>query len=134
MASAAGGRDVCVRDGRFGIVGADDLMRFAVAIGAGGRRRACGCGFGVEAVGVCELRVAVTIGAGDFLRRCCVTQAFDVLVAIDASEHAAVDRMGEFAAVDVETDRFSVVSVGKCLVRVAGEAVFVLEFVFGPRH
>jgi len=123
-----------VRDGRFGIVGADDLMRFAVAIRAGGCGSARGCRFGVQAVGVCELRVAVAIGAGNFLRRCRVPQAFDVLVAIDASEHAAMDRMGEFGAVDVETDRFSVVSVGKCLVRVAGEAVFVLEFVFGPRH
>ena len=102
-----------------------------MAVGAGGRGRARGRGFGVEAVGVCQLRIAVAIGAGDFLRGRCVAQALDVLVAIDAGEHAAVDGVGELGAVDVETDGLAVISVGQGLVGVAGEAVLVFWLLLG---
>lgn len=82
-------------------------------------------------MGICELRIAVAIGAGDFFRRCCVAQAFDVLMAINTGEHAAVDRVRELGAIDIEADSFAVVSVGQSFVRVAREAVFVFEFMFG---
>ena len=53
-------------------------------------------------------------------------------MAIDAGEHAAMDRIGEFRTVDVKTDGLAVLSVRQSLVGVTGEAVLVREFVFGP--
>ena len=65
-------------------------------------------GAGMEAVGVGLLRVCVALGADDFLRRGVVDKALDVVVAIDAGEHAAMDGMPELGFVDKEADGFAV--------------------------
>ncbi len=121
-------------DGRSGIVRADDLVRVTVAVLAGSGGGAGLCGLGMQAVRVRLLRIAVAVGAGNLFGRRGMAQFLHVLVAIDAGEHGAVDGVGELGAVDVEADRLAIVSVGQGLVGMAGEAVFIFEFVFGPRH
>lgn len=52
-------------------------------------------------------------------------------MAVDAGEHAAVNGMLEFGAVDEEADGFAFDLRGGCGVGVAGEAGFVLDFLCG---
>ena len=90
VAGAAGGGNVGVIDGRLGIGCRQNGVRVAVAIGAGGGNGSVGLARGgVVAVRVGGLRVGVAAGAGDLGGCLIVRRGLDVLVAVDAGEHAA---------------------------------------------
>ena len=119
VAAAAGGGNVDVIHGRFGIVTGNDLVDIAVAILA-----ACGDFSGAGDLGVNAVRVAlaligVALVAGDFFRGRVVGEAFDVGVAINAGE-CAVNGVLELAGVDGDA---VAIAIGHAGVAVAGEAV-----------
>ena len=131
---AARSGNIRVSDGRFRIIGADDLVAFAVAVLARSGRNAGLGRLGVKAVLVGSLRLAMAIGATDLFRGCLVGEAFDILVAVDARKHAAVDGVLELGPVDEESELFAVLLFRKGRVGVAGQAIFVLELVLGVEH
>lgn len=131
---AAGGWDRSVGNRRLGVVGTDNLMRLSVAVLAGGSGNAGLGGLGMEAVREGLLCVAVAVGAADLFGWGFVGQALDVFVAVDAQEHAAVDRMRELVAIDEERDLLAILFFGQGRVGMAGKAVFVLELVFGAER
>ncbi len=117
--------------GDLGSSAADNLVRFAVAVGAGGRGRARGRGFGVEAVRVCQLRVAVAIGAGDLLRGRSWARLLTSLWQSTQVNMLPWMECLSLVAVDEEADGLAVISVGQGRVGVAGEAVLVFWLLLG---
>ena len=131
VATAAGGRDVVVVYGGGGIGSGKDRVYVAVAILAGGCCRFSWLAVArMQAVGVGLLGVGVAAGAIHFLKRG-VGEGFCVFVAVNAGEHAAVNRMLEFGTIDKEADGFAVYHRGGRGVGVTGEAGFVLDFLCG---
>ena len=119
--------NVLVTDRRFRIVRGENLVGAAVAVlasGGGSTRIARG---GVRTVRIGMLRIGVTLGAGDLLRRRVVSQALHILVAIDARKHGAVDGVLELALIDKQADGFAVDVFRQRRVAVAGETFGILE-------
>ena len=128
VAAAARGRNVDVVDGRLGIVTGDDFVDIAVAILAASGNFAGACDLGVNAVRVGFVRVGMALVAGNFFRGRVVGEAFDVGVAIDASEHGAVNGVLEPGLVDGDA---VAVAIGHAGVGVTSETVRVLELLRG---
>jgi len=61
-------------------------------------------------------------------------QALDVLVAIHAGKHGAMDRMTQFLGVDVQADRLSIYFSAQGGIRVTGKTVFILELLLSVRY
>ena len=119
-------------DGRCGAGWANDFMRAAVTVFAGGGGGLSGAGFaGVNAARVGGLRVSVALGTGDFLRRGFVGETLYVGVAIDAMKEPAMHRVLELVLIDVKADDRAVDVLSEGGVAVAGEAVSVLELLRG---
>jgi hypothetical protein len=74
----------------------------------------------------------MAVGAKDLLGWCLVREALHVLMAIHASKlHGGVDGMLQLLRVNEERHRLAVHVDGKGGVAVAGEAVFIFQFVLG---
>ena len=107
-------------------------MGFAVAVLAIGADLAGMRDLRMQALRVGISRIGMATHAEDFLRRCLVREALHVFVAIDASQlHRAVDRVLKLFAIDEEGNLLAVDVFGKRRVAMAGEAVFVFQFVLG---
>lgn len=131
MASAAGGGDMCAIDGRIGVSAGEHIMRVPMTIQAAGRGLA-GDDLRVRAVLARVLGIGVAVGAQDFLRRIFVSEALHVLMAIHAGEfHGAMDGLLQLLAIHVERDRLAVHVGGQRCVGMAGETVFISQFVLG---
>src|SRR6266550_3762381 len=101
-------------------------MRAAVTIDTGGSLPvSCLDRLGVIAAIVGRLLVRVTLGTRYFCGRGFVRRAFNVGVAIDASEHAAVNRVLECVGIDEQTHLLAVGVLGHGGIAVAYQAVFV---------
>ena len=132
MAASAGGGDVGVRDGRLRIVHRHDLMRVAVTINAScGRSVAEPADARVGALRPGVQRVGVAAVARDMLRLFLVSQAGDVLVAVDTGEERSVDGVAELATVHVDAHRLAVDLFGEAWIAMAGEAILIPEFLRG---
>lgn len=106
---SASGRNIGVGYTRFGITGGEKFVGTAVAIHAGGCIAVPGLdGLSVKAFFIRRLLVGVTGCATDLFRCGFVRSGFYVGMAIDAREHAAVDRIFEFLWIDVKADRLPV--------------------------
>ena len=135
MASAAGNGNVGVIDRRFLIVGRHNLMRIAVAVAARGRRSSAGFSrLGVRAVRPGLLGIGMALRAAHRLLHLAVIQALHIGVAIDAAEHAAVDGVLQLVAVDKKAHLLAVDLRRHGVVRVAGEAVLVLQLLAAVRR
>jgi len=78
-------------------------------------------------VRICSLLIRMALRASDLLRRRFVDQALHVLVAIDATEHSAVDGMLQLVFIHEQADLAAVRIFTQCGVGVAGETVFVFQ-------
>lgn len=130
MTFAAGDGNVGMIDGRVRIVGGDDFVNGAVAVGTIGCGRTCCCRFCMGAVRIGGLCVGMASVAGEFLRRSLMRERLHVGVAIDAAEHGAMNGVLEFGAVDEKAVRLAVHCLRQGRVAVTGEAVFVFQLVF----
>ena len=131
MAAAAGGGDVDMAHGRLGIVVRENLVDVSVAVFACGRRGSGGGWFGMKTVRIGQLCISVAVGTRNLFRRGFVDQAFYIFMAIDAGEHGAVDGMLQLFRIDEQADLVSVLIGCQGGIGVAGEAVFVLQLMFG---
>ena len=132
MASAAGGRNMGMIDGRIGMAACENVVGVSVAVQAIGCNFAGGNGLGVCAVRVGRLCVGMAIGAEDLLGRLVVGEALDILVAVHAGEfHGAVDGVLQLLAVHIERDGLAVHIRAQGCVTMTGEAVLILQLVLG---
>ena len=116
---------------RFRIAGGKQRMRTAVAIHA--RRRIAVSVFhrpGVQAAVVGGLLVRMAGRAGNSLRRGIVCRALYFRVAVDAGEHAAVDRIFEGLRIDMQAYPLAVHLVRQRGITMAGHA-FVDRWFWG---
>ena len=116
---------------RLGIGGGQNLVRASVAILAVCSRPAGTVRAGMKAVRVSFLCVGVALCAANLPGRGVMRQALHILVAINASEQIAVDRMFQLAFIHIKADLLAVHLRGQGGVGVAGKAVFVLELMLG---
>lgn len=123
VAGAAGRWNIGVMHARLGIARREQFMWAAVAIDAGGSVHASSDGPGMKAAIVCGLLIGVTARTADFLGRGFMNRTFDVVMAIDAGKHAAVDRIFERLRIYIQTDRLAIHIMGQRGVAVAGEAI-----------
>lgn len=132
MAAAAGCRNVGVIDGGIGSAAGEYLVSATMAVLAICGDLSAGDDFGMGAVGVGILSVRVAVDAEDLLRRRFVGEALHVFVAVHAGElHGGVYGVLEFFGIDKERDGLAVHVGGQRRIAVAGEAVFVFQFVLG---
>jgi len=132
VAPAAGNGNVGVIDRRLGVISGQNLVRASMAILAVGCRSLAGLGrLGMQAAQVSLLSIRVALGAGDLLRRALMDQALDILVAINAGQDIAVDRMLQLAWVHIQANLFSIYFRCQSGVGVAGEAILVAELMLG---
>ncbi len=97
-------------------------MRTAVAIDAlGGVTVAALHRFAVKAAVVGGLLIGVAGRAGDLLRRSFVPGSLYICVAVDASEHAAVNGIFERLRVNMQAGRLAVDVMGQRCVAMAGQ-------------
>ncbi len=85
----------------------------------------------MHGAGIGLLGSLVASGAGDFLGRCVVGQAFDIRVAVDAAEQPAMERVLQLVFVDVEADLLAVFISGQRGVAVTGQAIAVFQLLRG---
>jgi hypothetical protein len=123
VARTASRRNVRVVHARFRIARRQQFVRAAVAIDAGGCVHASMRRFRVEAAIIPGLLIGVALRAGDFLRCGFVGRAFNIGVAIHASEHAAVNRIFERLRIHGQADRLAVHIVSQARIAMAGEAI-----------
>ena len=102
-------------------------MRPAVAILASGGRRADLARRSVRAVRVGVLCICVAAGATHFRRRRIMRKALHVLVAVHATEHAAVDRVLQLVLIRVDAHLLAVHVFRQRGIGMAGKAIGVLE-------
>src|SRR4051812_34381438 len=132
MAAAACDGDVGVIHGRGGISRRKRLVRAAMAIDARGARSRAGLfGAGMPGAHVGLLGGFVASGAGDLFGGRVMGKAFNVGVAVHATEQPAVERMLHLVLVDEEADLFAVFFCRQRSVAVTGEAVSVFELLSG---
>jgi len=131
MAAAAGGRDVGVVDGRFGIACPHYLVNVAVAVFATGGNLSTFVDFRMDAVCIRLAGVGVTLRATDPLRARLMRKACYIRMTIHTREQAAVNGMLELVFVDVDADYRTVHILSERGIGVAGEAVGVLELLRG---
>lgn len=125
MACAAGLRDIRVGYFRFGIAGRKNGVDVAVAILAlGDVGVARSSGFGMDALIVSRLLIAVAGCALGHGRRGFVRERLDVGVAIGAAEGAVNGRL-KSSVIDVQTDLFAIFIFGQGGVIVTGQALIV---------
>ena len=128
VATAAGGWDVVVVYRRRGIGGREHLVRIAMAVLARSGRCPAGLAVaGVKTVRVGLLGIGVAGGAvngfqGGVGEGCCISMA------VNAGEHAAVNGMPEFGAIDIEADGLALDDRGGRGIGVTGEAGLVVDF------
>ena len=135
VAGAASGGNVGMVDPRLGVAGRQQLVRAAVAVHAGGGALiAVLYGVGMIAAVVGRLLFGVAGGADDLGWSVFVRRGFDVGVAIDAREHAAVHRILELVGVNVQADRLAVDVLGEAGVAVASQAVVVSRLLCRSRR
>ncbi len=108
-------------------------MGTAVAVNARGSQSRAGLDrLGMHRAGIGLLRSFVASGAGDFLGRRVVDQAFDIGVAINAAEQPAVERMLQLVFIDIEADLLAVFVGGQRGVAVTGQTIAVFKLLRGP--
>ena len=73
----------------------------------------------------------MAVGTKDLLGCGLVRETLDVLVAIDACKHGAVDGVFELLRVNIERDGLAIDFGSERRIAVAGEAVLVFQFVLG---
>lgn len=133
VAAAAGGGDVVVVYGRGAIRRREDNVHITVAILArSGRGLPRVADADVNTVRVSLLRGGVAGSAINGFQGG-VGEGGRVGVAVDTGEHAAVDGMPEFGAIDIEADGLALDDGGGRWIGVAGKAGFVLDFWRGIR-
>ncbi|MGD0831994.1 MAG: hypothetical protein ABR907_13705 [Terracidiphilus sp.] len=127
MASAASGGNIGVIHGGVRIGRGQDLVRASMTVLAVSRRRAIIGWLGVQTARIGILCIGMTLGACDLLRSGVMHQTLDIRVAIDAGEEITVDGMLQLGFIHKEANLFAVGFCGQGGVRVAGEAVFIVE-------
>jgi hypothetical protein len=129
VASAASLGNIQMADAGVGVARGEQLVRAAVAIGAGcGLRIAGGDGLGVKAAVVDGLFIGVAGGAVDFGRRVFVRRGFEIGVAVDAGKHGAMYRSFEFVGIHVKADGLAITFGAEAAISVAGETIFIGRF------
>src|SRR5579871_651788 len=95
-----------------------------MAINAGGRVAvSAGNRLGVKTFLVCGLLIAVAGRTAYLLRSALVRGALDISMAVDAGEHAAMDRILECLGIDVKADRLAIHFVRQGSVTMACETL-----------
>ncbi len=128
MADAAGGRDVPVAYLGSGIAGRKNRMNIAMAVNAtrgllvAGRTR-----LGMQPVIVRLLLVAMALRAGWLGGRGFMRNGSDILVAIRATEHAAVNGVLELLLLHLQTHLLAVFFLGQRGVVMARQAIRIGE-------
>ena len=131
VTAAAGLRNIDVIDRRLRVRDCRGFVRAAMAIDTRGGGRFSGGELRVGAVAVGGLRVGVALRTGNLFGGRVVCQAFDVGVAINACEHAAMHGVLQLACIDEKAVRFSVYIFAQRGVVVAGEAVLIFQLMLG---
>ena len=125
---AARDGNIAMIDGRLGVIGSKNFVRASMTIHTSCRRRSTGLGhLGVSSVRICILRIRMALGASDLPRRRFVDQALHIFVAIDATEHSAMNGMPQLVFIHIQADLAAVCIFVQSGVGVAGETVFVLQ-------
>ncbi len=135
VAGSAGRGNIRMMHTGLRITSRQQLVRASMAIDAsGGVTVASLHRLGVETALVRGLLVGVAGGASDLLWRSLMRRTFDIGVAVDAGEQAAVNGIFEMLWIDMQANGLAVYFVAECRVTVAGKALICgrLRRGFGP--
>jgi hypothetical protein len=128
MTTAAGGSDILVAHLGRGVARGKDCMNVAVAIDTTRRLLVAGrTRLGMQTVVIRLLLVAVALRAGWLGGRGFMRNRSDILMAIRATEHAAVNGVLELLLLHLQAHLLAIFFLGQRWVVVAGEAIRISE-------